>query len=302
MPDPIAPRKQRCILLARTSLIALLSAAQHGHAGEELAALTGHVDLVSRYILRGASSTYGPASPGVGNGGADAPESDRPALQWGADWTHPSGVYFGYWGSQVNYSYLRLGQSYSDRGISDFQSRKSIENDVYGGYNGKINETIGYTLGLTGYLYINGAHANAAETKLGVSIGDVSLNAQTLLRDVVWGNKGDTYWTLNFSRALPYQITLNTSLGYYTYHKQGRFLGSQDTLAGTACPMGQSFSVNGCYDGGAPVGGALRHLSVGFTQAIAGGATWGLQAILGGDNRFGVKQEKRLVANLGYGF
>jgi hypothetical protein len=54
--------------------------------------LTGHVDLVSRYILRGVTTSYGNSPQGLGNAGADAPESDRPALQWGLDWNHPSGI------------------------------------------------------------------------------------------------------------------------------------------------------------------------------------------------------------------
>lgn len=263
---------------------------------------TGHIDLVSRYILRGITSTYGPSKPGLGNVGGDAPESDRPALQWGADWSHPSGFYLGYWASTINYSYRRLGESYSDRSITDFQSHKSIENDLYGGYNGKLDD-FGYTVGMTGYVYLNGKNANALETKLGMSYGDFGANAQTLLRDVVWGNQGDTYWTLNYTHGLPYEITLNASLGYYTYHKEGRYFGTTDTLTGTACATGQSFADNGCFAGNTPAGRGFRHLIVGVTQPVAkSGVTWGLQGILGGDNRFGVHQKNQLLGSLSYGF
>lgn len=264
---------------------------------------TGHVDVVSSYVLRGITDTYNPSKPGFGNEGADAPESDKPALQWGADWTHPSGFYLGYWGSTINYSYERLGNSYSDRSITTgFQNGKSIENDLYGGYTGKIGD-FGYTIGMTGYVYINGANANALETKLGVSYGDFALNAQTLLKDVVWGNKGDTYWTLNYTKPLPYDITLNASLGYYTYTKEGKYLGTVDTLTGVACAAGTSFSVNACLPGGAPSGSGFRHLIVGITQPIANTSmTWGLQGIIGGENRFSVDQGSKVVASLSYGF
>jgi uncharacterized protein (TIGR02001 family) len=264
--------------------------------------LTGHVDLVSRYYLRGITTTYGPSAPGFGNSGGDAPESDKAALQWGADWSHPSGFYLGYFGSTINYSYKRLGESYTDRSITDFQNDKSIENDIYGGYNGKFGD-IGYTVGLTGYVYYNGKNSNAFETKLGLSYGDFSLNAQTLLKDVVWGNKGDTYWTLNYTTSLPYELTFNASLGYYTYKKEGKFFGTSDTLTGIACPAGQSFFDNGCFSGGAPKSGGFRHLIVGVTQPIAQtGLTWGLQGLIGGDNRFGVKQANKVIASLSYGF
>ena len=196
-------------------------------AAPEAPAWTGHVDLVSRYVLRGITSTYGPGAP-LGNAGADAPESDKPALQWGADWSDPSGFYAGYFGAMINYSYKRLGQSYSDRSIVDFQHDKSIENDLYGGYNGKVGD-FSYTLGMTGSVYINGRHSNALETKVVLGYGEFTLGAQTLLNDVVWGNKGDTYWTLNFTHPLPYAITLNASLGVYSYNKQGKFLGGSDT-------------------------------------------------------------------------
>ncbi|MFT5643508.1 MAG: hypothetical protein ACI83P_001055 [Janthinobacterium sp.] len=262
--------------------------------------LTGHVDLVSHYILRGVTSTYGPGQP-AGNAGADAPESDKPVLQWGADYVDPSGLYVGYFGSMINYSYEQLGKSYSTS-IIDFQKNKSIENDLYGGYNGKFGD-VGYTVGATGYVYLNGSHSNGLETKLGISYGEFSAIAQTLLNDVVWGNKGDTYWTLNHVKALPYDITLTTSLGFYSYKKQGKYLGTTDTRTGAACPAGESFSVSGCLSGNAPSSGGFRHLIVGLTQPIGStGATWGLQGILGGENRFGVKQGNKLVGSISYGF
>ncbi|MRW93468.1 hypothetical protein GJ699_26100 [Duganella sp. FT80W] len=273
-----------------------------GAARADDATLTGHVDLVSKYILRGISSTYGPSKPGVGNANADAPESEHPALQWGADWTHPDGFYAGYWASQINYSYRQLGKSYSDRSITDFQRDKSVENDFYGGYNGKAGE-VGYTVGFTGYYYLNSKYSNALETKLGLSYGPFSAAAQTLLKDVVWGNKGDTYWTLNYSQPLPADITLTASLGFYSYKKQGQFLGSTDTYTGAACAAGSSFVVNGCFSGGAPKSSGFRHLIVGITQPIgSSGFTWGLQGLIGGDNRFGVSQDSRVTGTISYGF
>jgi len=287
------------IILAIATLL-LAGAAQAEDAPAP--AFTGHVDLVNKYVLRGVTTTYGPGLPGLGNEGADAPESSKPALQWGVDWTHPSGVYLGYWASQINYSYKRLAESYTNRAVASFQDKKSIENDFYGGYNGKVGD-FGYTVGLTGYYYLNGGDSNAFETKLGASYGIFSATAQTLLKDVVWGNKGDTYWTLGASQPVAYDITLSATLGFYTYHKEGRYLGTVDTLTGTACAAGTSFIVNGCFAGGAPSSSGWRHLTVGFTQPIgASGFTWGLQGLIGGDNRFGVKQGNRLLASLSYGF
>jgi uncharacterized protein (TIGR02001 family) len=283
---------------AAAALLALL-ALPAAHAEE--AKLSGHVDLVSEYVLRGVTTTYGPSAPGGGNAGGDAPESDRPALQWGVDWAHPSGFYLGYFGAQINYSYKRLGELYSDPTVTDFRSDKSIENDLYGGYNGKAGD-FGYTVGMTGYVYLNGRHANALETKLGFSYGDFSAAAQTLLHDVVWGNKGDTYWTLNYTKGLPGEFTLTASLGWYTYAKEGKYLGTFDTFSGSACPAGSSFAVV-CMPGDGPVSGAFRHLVLGVSRPIgASGFVWGAQGIVGGENRFGVRQKNRVLASLSYGF
>ncbi len=286
------------VAIACMGVVSEVSAAD---AAGEGAAWAGHVDLVSRYALRGIGSTYGPATP-LGNAGADAPESDRPALQWGADWSSPTGYFVGYFGSTVNYSYKRLGESYADRSVVDFQDKKSIENDIYGGYNGQVGQ-VGYTLGMTGYVYYNGKHSDALETRFNLSYDGFTFGAQTLLDDVVWGNRGDTYWTLNYAHALPYSMSLTGSLGFYTYNKQGKFLGTRDTALGLACPAGQSFFDNACLVGGAPTSSGFRHLIVGVSQPIGeNGATWSAQGILGGDNRFGVRQKNRFVATVSYGF
>jgi len=265
--------------------------------------LTGHVDLVSVYYLRGATTTYGNSPPGLGNAGADAPESSQPVLQWGADLIHESGWYAGYWGSQINYSYKRLGESYDDRTIvSGFQDNKSIENDLYGGYTAKV-EDFSYTLGLTGYAYINGRHADGLETKLGAGYKSFGLYAQTLLNDTVWGNKGDTYWTLTYATALPYDMNFNANLGWYTYRKEGKYLGTSDTLGNTACGAGTAFVVNGCYAGNQPIGSGFRHIILGLSQPIGrSGLSWSVQGIFGGENRYGVRQNNKGMGSISYTF
>lgn len=285
------------LALSGTVLVASGAMAQEAPAAPSW---TGHIDVVSKYVLRGITETYGPAKAG-GNKNGDAPESEHPAVQWGVDWTHPSGFYLGYWGSTINYSYQALADAYNGKTGIDFKDDKSIENDLYGGYTGKIGD-FGYTVGLIGYVYTNSEDSNAFESKLGVSYGDFALNAQTLLKDVVWGNKGDTYWTLNYTKPLPYKMTLNASFGYYSYKKEGKFNGTGDERTGTACAAGEVFSL-GCVPGQAPIGSGFRHLIVGVTQPIGNtGASWGLTGILGGENRWGIDQKNEVVASLSYGF
>jgi uncharacterized protein (TIGR02001 family) len=263
--------------------------------------LSGRIDLVSRYFLRGITTTYDNGTP-LGNIGADAPESDRPALQWAVDYAHSSGFYLGYFGSQINYSYQQLEAAYADRTVSEFQKPRSIENDLSAGYAGAAGG-LNYTVGGTYYAYINGRTSNAFETKLGISQGPWALSAQTLLKDVVWGNKGDTYWSLVHTQAMPHNIALTVNLGYFTYRREGKYLGTVDTLSGTPCPAGTAFVVNGCFDGTRPAARAFRHLIVGLSQPFgATGLNWGAQLIFAGKNRYGISQGHRASLSLGYGF
>lgn len=295
------------LLLSATFAASAFYAHAEGEAAAEEAAVpastfTGHLDWTTRYILRGASETYGNARPGLGNKGADAPESDTPAVQWGLDYADASGWYAGYWASQINYSYEQLGKSYGDRTITDFQTDNSIENDLYGGYIGKAGDFT-YTLGLTSYIYIHGSHSNALETKLGLGYGQFGVYAQTLLDDVVWGNKGDTYWTAVFTQPLPWDITMTATLGYYTYTKEGKFLGTKDTALNVDCAAGEAFVVNGCYAGNAPSSGGFRHFIVGVSQPIAKtGLVWNVQGLIAGDNRYGIKQTGAAVGTISYTF
>ncbi len=264
---------------------------------------TTHFDLVSSYILRGVTTTYGNSHPGLGNAGADAPESSRPALQWGTDYLHGSGWYAGYWGSQVNYSYRRLGESYDDRSVvSGFQNNKSIENDLYAGHTTK-DGNLSYTLGLTAYAYINGKHADAMETRLGVGYGEFGFNAQTLLNDTVWGNKGDTYWSFTYGTLLRDELSFSATLGWYTYQQEGKYLGTRDSLNGTNCGTGSAFVVNGCYAGNQPVGSGFRHATIGLSQPFGkSGFSWSVQGIIGGQNRFGIHQANKGVGSINYLF
>ena len=262
-------------------------------ADEAASSITGHLDIVSKYVARGGTSVYGNASA-YGNAGADAPESNRPALQWGLDWAHPSGWSLGYFGSTINYSYKQLGRLYDDPSIMDFQRSKSIENDFYGAYSGVWGD-LGYTAGLTGYYYINGRYTTALETKLGLSYGPFSATAQTLLNDVVWGNKGDTYYTLIYTKTLPYDLTFTGTLGAYTYKQTGKYLG-------TACAPDAYLAIF-CSVGSAPVGSAFRHATLALSMRVPDtNVSLGIQAIFGGKNRFGISQKNLVVASASYSF
>lgn len=233
------------------------------HAG-----LTAHVDVVSKYILRGITQTYNSTYD------ASGPESDGPAVQGGVDYVADNGFYVGYWFSTLGYSYSSCcsPDKPADKG------QNSTEHDFYAGYNGKFG-SVGYTVGGTIYYYDPGYESLGYETKLGLTFGSLSLTAQTLLNDVTYGNAGDTYWLASYSTALPKDFTFTGQLGIYTYEKEGDFISGTTESA------------------------AFRHLTLGVTHPVGTtGATWGLQYIIGGDNRFGVSQANQLVGSLAVAF
>jgi uncharacterized protein (TIGR02001 family) len=83
--------------------------------------LTTNIAMVSQYKFRGIDQTWG-----------------HPAVQGGVDFSTASGWYAGAWASNVS------GNSYPGG---------SLELDLYAGYNGKIGDDLGYTLGAYGYVY-----------------------------------------------------------------------------------------------------------------------------------------------------
>jgi uncharacterized protein (TIGR02001 family) len=94
---------------------------------------TANVAFTSDYIFRGQSQT-----------------EHQPAIQGGLDWTHPTGIYLGAWGSNVRYSDVPA----------------TVELDVYGGYTYNFDSKTNLSLGLFYYSYFSGAQINTWEIPL----------------------------------------------------------------------------------------------------------------------------------------
>ena len=238
--------------------LALLSAVSSFTFAEEPVAehtVSGNISVLSSYNLRGITS---------------APENKGATLQGGLDYNHASGFYAGWWGSTLDYS---------DYGFENNGSE--FENDFYAGYNGSINDDLGYTVGLTYYYYydVGNSDSNGFETNLGLTYKDFGVTAQTLLEDTAWGNAGDTYLKATYSYALPQDFSLDTALGLYAYEKSGDF------IEGTT----ESFG--------------FRHFDIGLSKPLGDtGVTASMNYILGGYDRFDEKQKNKVVFGLGYSF
>ena len=178
------------VALATAMAVLTLSPAAH-------ADITGNINVVSKYVLRGMTN--------------DA-ENDGTAVQGGFDWSHKIGLYAGYWGSNLDYGATRTSTT-----------NTGFENDIYGGYKFKAGP-VDLNFGVIYYLYTQVLDSDAAEVLAAAGIGPVTLAAKYLTKDVSWGNTGDIYLTLDFAQELPSEFKFNAQLGYYVYEESGDFI------------------------------------------------------------------------------
>lgn len=229
--------------------------------------ITGNVNVVSSYNLRGMTNS---------------PESDTPAVQGGLDYTHDSGLYLGYWFSTLTAAYadLNTAPTYVN------EDKKSFENDLYAGYKGKITDDLGYQIGGTVYYYYPGWESTGYETIVGLSYKDLSITAQTLLNNVTFGNKGDTYFLATYAPKLAGGFTGKAQLAAYYYGDDDEYLAYQ-AKAGDVTKTDFAF----------------RHATLGLSHPLGNtGATWSLDYIFGGYTRDETKQKNKVVLGLGYAF
>jgi uncharacterized protein (TIGR02001 family) len=195
----------RKLAVATSLATAALALAPAAHAD-----LTGNINVVSKYVLRGITT-------GTENYGA--------AVQGGFDYSHSSGLYAGYWGSSLSYTGAPPD--------SNAQLVTGFENDLYGGYKGSAGP-VSYGVGVIYYAYTGVGNADGAELALSAGIGNASLGINYLLQDLTWGNQGDTYFNLSYAQPLPSDFSLSGSLMYYMYTKDGKYLPQTTDSTGSA--------------------------------------------------------------------
>lgn len=216
--------------------------------------ITGNIGVYSKYVLRGITSNA---------------ENDGTTVQGGLDWAHKSGVYVGYWGSNLDY-----GKTTASTGTTN----TGFENDVYAGFKFKAGP-VDLNLGAIYYVYTSVADSDAAEAVVAAGIGPVTVGAKYLTEDVAWGNAGDTYLTVDYGMELPSEFKFAAQLGYYFYTDSGDF------IATTAEDSG------------------FRHLNLTLSHPLGkSGANMGITYIVGGEDRQGAEQANAVVLALTTGF
>ncbi len=113
---------------------------------------TGNLGVASNYIFRGISQTQ-----------------HKPALQGGFDYAHASGLYAGFWASNVSWV--------KDTGFKD---SSSLEMDFYGGYKGTLAGDFTYDVGVLQYYYPGDKIAGMPNTDSTEVYGAISWKYVTL--------------------------------------------------------------------------------------------------------------------------
>jgi uncharacterized protein (TIGR02001 family) len=123
------------VLLA-TSFSGASSFAQTAPAAEAAAPVSTmayNLGVVSDYRYRGISQS-----------------GNKPALQFGADYTDKSGMYVGTWNSSITWI-----RDTPDHTLTTVTAKGPLETDIYGGYRGSITSDLTFDVGALQYLYLN---------------------------------------------------------------------------------------------------------------------------------------------------
>jgi len=150
--------------------------------------VTGNLGIYSDYAFRGVSQTAG-----------------EPAIQGGFDYAHASGVYLGTWASNVTEAMY----------VDADGNTSNLEWDIYGGYSGKIDDDLGYNVGLLKYYYPGATHFDTLEAYAGITWKWFGLKASYNLDDYFGAadSDGTVYWDASFNYELPAQVMLSLHYG-----------------------------------------------------------------------------------------
>ena len=190
----------KTILIALTSVLAFSAVPAHA---EDAPATSFNIGAISDYRYRGISQSR-----------------LQPALQGGADYSNPNGLYLGTWASTISWIKDAGTINTVDAGSTGF------EWDFYGGYKGEIAKNLSYDVGGLYYLYAGnnyakvpgGANANTFELYGAVTYGQFTAKYSHSLTNL-FGNansKGSGYLDLSANFDLGAGLSLTPHFGRQT--------------------------------------------------------------------------------------
>jgi uncharacterized protein (TIGR02001 family) len=172
------------------ALLAVTGAAAAGN-------ISATVSLVSDYDFRGVTQTLNDWTP-----------------QLGLTWTADNGMYYGLWGSDVDFQ--ESGASFGG------YDRPSTEVDVFAGFSGE--NVVAYDFGLIYYAYPNAGTINSPEVYAGINKGPLGLK---VWYSWDWGGSGkyELYTEANLTVPMGEDFTF---LGHVGYSKFDPSLGADN--------------------------------------------------------------------------
>jgi len=172
------------VTCASTGAFAQTAPATDAPAADPVSTLAFNIGAVSDYRYRGISQT-----------------GNKPAVQFGADYTDKSGLYVGTWNSTISWI--------KDTPAAPTSAKGPLETDIYGGYRGGITGDLTYDLGVLQYLYIGNnlagvpSYSNANTTEVYGSLlygpAYIKLSDSTSNLFGTPNSKGSTYLDIGYN-------------------------------------------------------------------------------------------------------
>lgn len=197
--------------------------------------LVPKVSLYTEYEYRGISQT-----------------SEKPALQFNLDYSHPSGFYLGTFVSNIKWlkDYKSVGA------VSD---SASVEIDLFGGYKFEVAKDLTADVGFLHYEYPSAKglpglpKPNTNEVYVGLTYDAFNVKYSYSTGDTfgVAKSKGTTFLEFNFSKEVAPKLTLNAQVAKQKY--KGNFFGfdNDKELTYTVYKIGATYDLGDGWNVGA---------------------------------------------------
>lgn len=195
---------QKKLAVSGLTLMALCAGA--AQAADEHTVAT-KVSLYSEYEYRGLAQT-----------------SEKPALQLNVDYSHASGFYLGFFGTNIKWQ-----KDFKDVGA--FQKEAKFELDFFGGYKFEVAKDVLVDVGYLRYEYpgmkaLSGfPKANTDEIYIGIGSGPISVKYSHSVSDLFGtaDSKGSGFIELNFATEVAPKLTLTGHIGHQKIKNSSAF-------------------------------------------------------------------------------
>lgn len=233
--------------LALSGVAALSAVASLAHAADEHT-FAKKVSLYSEYEYRGITQT-----------------SEKPALQLNLDYSHSSGFYLGFFGTNIKWL-----KDFKEVGA--VQKDAKVELDFFGGYKFEVVKDVTLDIGYLRYEYPGmkaiapNPKANTDEVYIGAAYGPVSAKYSYAVSDLfgTFNSEGSTFIELNFAQEVAPKLTLNGHIGRQK-------IKNSDAFSYTVYKIGATYDLGDGWN----VGGYVKDTNAKSDLYTVKGKDWG---------------------------